>query len=145
MSLKNLLIMIAISFAAMLLLMYAMVDNTDNIILNLNQIYMAGLMTAAMVIIEVNVMKEMYGTKTKMSMMIIAVIAGIFCLAAIRNQSNISDKEFLKSMIPHHASAILMCEKADLKDAEVKKLCKDIIASQQEQIDWMKQKLSSLK
>lgn len=37
--------------------------------------------------------------------------------------------------IPHHAGAILMCEKAEPKDPEIKKLCADIIASQQAEIE----------
>lgn len=39
---------IALSFAVMYLLMYAMVDRPGNVFHNLNQIYMAGLMAAPM-------------------------------------------------------------------------------------------------
>jgi uncharacterized protein (DUF305 family) len=41
-------------------------------------------------------------------------------------------------MIPHHASAILMCEEARLPNAEVRKLCETIISGQQAEIDQMK-------
>jgi len=41
-------------------------------------------------------------------------------------------------MIPHHAGAILMCEKAEPKGPEIKKLCAGIIASQQAKIEQMK-------
>jgi uncharacterized protein (DUF305 family) len=34
----------------------------------------------------------------------------------------VGDKQFLRSMIPHHAGAILMCEKASIKDAEIRAL-----------------------
>jgi uncharacterized protein (DUF305 family) len=47
-------------------------------------------------------------------------------------------------MIPHHASAILMCEKANLQDPEMKDLCQSIILGQQEEIDQMKAKLKEL-
>ena len=40
----------------------------------------------------------------------------------------VADTQFLKSMIPHHAGAILMCEKAPI--ADIKELCQKIIASQ---------------
>ncbi|WP_395708381.1 DUF305 domain-containing protein [Reyranella sp.] len=50
----------------------------------------------------------------------------------------ITDREFLKSMIPHHAGAILMCEKAERKAPEIKKLCVEIVASQQAEIEQMK-------
>jgi uncharacterized protein (DUF305 family) len=48
-------------------------------------------------------------------------------------------------MIPHHAGAILMCNEADIKDPEVKKLCEEIIASQTKEIDQMKLKLTEIK
>ena len=42
----RLLVMTAISFIAMYVLMYAMVDRFANVFVNLNQVYMAGLMAA---------------------------------------------------------------------------------------------------
>ena len=48
-------------------------------------------------------------------------------------------------MIPHHASAILMCEEAPITVAEIQALCKSIRSSQQAEIDQMKAKLSTLK
>ena len=56
----RLLAMTALSFMAMYILMYAMVDRLAKGIPNLNQAYMAGLMTAPMVIIELLVMRPMY-------------------------------------------------------------------------------------
>lgn len=41
-------------------------------------------------------------------------------------------------MIPHHSGAILMCEQASLSDAEILKLCGQIIRSQTAEIDQMK-------
>jgi len=48
----------------------------------------------------------------------------------------------LRSMIPHHAGAILMCEQAPIRDAEIRKLCETIISGQQAEIDQMKRKLA---
>jgi uncharacterized protein (DUF305 family) len=62
----------------------------------------------------------------------------------IRQQSAIGDSQFLRSMIPHHAGAILMCRQAPIRDAEIKDLCRSIIASQQREIDQMKAALSRL-
>jgi uncharacterized protein (DUF305 family) len=47
-------------------------------------------------------------------------------------------------MIPHHAGAILMCEEAELQDAEIEELCDTIIAGQQAEIDQRKAKLQEL-
>ena len=44
--------MTALMFVAMFGLMYAMVDRFDNVFPNLNQLYMASLMTAPMLLIE---------------------------------------------------------------------------------------------
>jgi uncharacterized protein (DUF305 family) len=44
-------------------------------------------------------------------------------------------------MIPHHASAILMCKRAALHDPEITKLCSSIVSGQRLEIDQMKAKL----
>jgi hypothetical protein len=107
---------------------------------------MAGLMAAAMVLIEISVMRSMYENR-RFNAFIVAI--SIIALAAffmfIRQQTAISDRQFLKSMIPHHAGAILMCEQAAIEDAEIKELCKAIVSSQQAEIDQMKRKLDALK
>ena len=45
------------------------------------------------------------------------------------------------AMVPHHAGAILMCEKADISDPEIRKLCAQIVKSQLSEIDQMKELL----
>jgi len=57
---RNLALMAVLSFAAMYVLMYAMVDRLPNVFANLNQAYMAALMAAPMVLIELFVMRAMY-------------------------------------------------------------------------------------
>lgn len=59
---RRLLAMTVISFVAMYVLMYAMVNTFENVHMNVNQFYMAGLMAASMVIIEVAIMSAMYMT-----------------------------------------------------------------------------------
>ena len=142
---KKLLIMAVMSFMSMYALMYAMVNTFANVIPNINQFYMAGLMTAPMMIIEIALMGSMYMDK-KLNTIIIAISSVILIafFVLIRQQGAVSDKQFLKSMIPHHASAILMCEKANLQDPEIKELCKSIISGQQAEIDQMKAKLMEL-
>lgn len=141
----RLLVMTVISFIAMYVLMYAMVDRLANVYSNFNQFYMAGLMAAAMVIIELLVMGGMYPNKR---LNVLLVAAGILALAAsfaaIRRQTAISDRQFLKSMIPHHAGALLMCEQATLRDPDMIRLCESIEQGQQAEIDLMKAKLREL-
>jgi len=136
-------LMAAFSFLAMYGLMYAMVDSFSNVFPNLNQMYMAGLMTAAMVIIELLVMGSMYPDK-KANLAIIgtSVIALVAFWFGIRAQTGITERQFLKSMIPHHGGAILMCDKAALSDPDLQSLCTAIRESQQREIDFMKGKLA---
>ena len=56
-------VMLLLSFAAMYVLMYAMVDKFEDVYPNHNQAYMAALMTAPMAIIEILLMGSMYPHK----------------------------------------------------------------------------------
>ena len=135
--------MIGLSFVAMFILMYAMVDRFSNVYFNINQFYMAGLMTTPMVVIELAVMRAMYmNKKLNAVLMISSVVALIAFYSLIRYQGAVGDKQFLRSMIPHHASALLMCQKASITDPEIKELCRNIILGQQSEIDLMKTKLT---
>lgn len=137
--------MAVLSFLSMHVLMYAMVDRFSNVYPNFNQFYMAGLMTAPMILIELALMGAMYPNK-KLNL-IIAVVSAVALVAffiAIRQQTAISDRQFLKSMIPHHASALLMCNEAPIQDAEIQALCKSIVAGQQSEIDQMNSILKRL-
>ena len=48
----------------------------------------------------------------------------------IGKQTAIADRQFVRSMIPHHASATLMCQNASIHDQELKSVCREIISSQ---------------
>jgi uncharacterized protein (DUF305 family) len=137
--------MTVLHFIAMYIFMYAMVNIFDNVYSSFNQVYMATLMTASMVLIELPLMSSMYKSK-KVNAVILAVgvvgLVGSFLL--IRQQTLISDRQFLRSMIPHHAGAILMCEKASIEDRQIRELCRNIISGQQAEIDQMKAKLNQL-
>ena len=142
---KKLLVMAILSFIAMYVLMYAMVNTFANVYNNINQFYMAGLMATPMVIIELMVINAMYeNLQVNAVITATSIILLLLFFVFIRNQTAVSDKQFLRSMIPHHAGAILMCEHASLQDKEIKELCSNIITSQQSEIDWMKTKLNSL-
>ena len=138
-------LMALLSFASMYVLMYAMVDRFANVYSNLNQAYMAGLMTAPMIVIELLLMRSMYPRRIVNAAAIGLSLAALAVLwFAIRHQTAVGDVQFLRSMIPHHGGAILMCEEAAITDPEVKALCEQIKRSQQAEIDLMKAKLREL-
>jgi hypothetical protein len=141
----HLAIMTALSFIAMFILMYAMVDRFANVYLNINQFYMAGLMAAPMVIIELLLMRAMYpDMKINMIFGGVALAALAIFFLGIRAQTALGDEQFIRSMIPHHAGAILMCDRAPISDTELKRLCSEIVQGQQREIDQMKQILARL-
>jgi hypothetical protein len=142
---NRLLVMTALSFIAMYVLMYAMVDQFSSVYSNLNQAYMAGLMASPMVLIELLVMGSMYkNAKANWAIGAASVIAAVVFFVLIRQQVAIADAQFLRSMIPHHAGAILMCEKASIEDGEIKRLCAEIVRGQRSEIDQMKARLEAL-
>lgn len=142
---RRLLVMSLLSFTSMYVLMYAMVNEFANAYLNLNQFYMAGLMTSPMVLIELSLMRAMYpNRKLNLAAVAIDIVAFLGFWTLIRQQAAIADRQFLRSMIPHHAGAILMCRQSPIQDEQIKALCRSIIASQQSEIDQMKAKLAAL-
>lgn len=142
---RSLALMVLLSFIAMYVLMYAMVNAFANVFHNVNQAYMAGLMAAPMGIIELALMRHMYKDRRANA----AVVAGSVVLFAVswigvRQQVAVGDQQFLRSMIPHHAGAILMCEQASLSDSGVRDLCRRILDSQRSEIAEMKAALRRL-
>jgi uncharacterized protein (DUF305 family) len=137
--------MAALSFLAMYALMYAMVDEFENVRNNVNQVYMAALMTMPMVVIELLLMRSMYADRRlNWTIGVVAVVAACGFWLAIRQQAGVAEAQFLRSMIPHHGGAILMCRGAKLTDPEVLDLCERIVVSQKSEIAEMEAKLSQL-
>ena len=131
--------MLGLSFVAMYVLMYAMVDRLGNAVPNINQFYMAGLMTAPMAILEIVLMGRMYPDKRKnITIVLLGAVVLAACWFGIRAQAGVGDRQFLKSMIPHHAGAILMCEQASLTKPDVRALCEGIVKAQEEEIARMR-------
>lgn len=143
-SYARLAVMAVASFVAMYVLMYAMVNSLGNIYNSINQVYMAGLMAAPMVLIELFVMSGMYRNKRLNAVLMVgSVVATAVFFTLIRQQTLVSDRQFLRSMIPHHAGAILMCEEASIRDPRISELCRTIISSQREEIGQMTRLLAT--
>lgn len=136
---RNLALMVALSFISMYILMYAMVNSFSNVFNSVNQFYMAGLMVTPMIVIEILLMGMMYENRLWNGLIIAgSVVLGVLLFFFIRQQVAVGDAQFLRSMIPHHAGAVLMCENASIRDPEIKELCAGIMSGQQQEIDQMK-------
>ena len=139
---KRFALMAVAMFVAMYFIMYAMIDGLQNLIPNINNLYMTLLMVSAMLIIEIWIMKGMYqNKKINWAIITFSLAISIFSWFGIREQINVGDKEFVKGMIPHHAAAVLMSEKAKLTDPELIELQKNILETQAKEIEFMKRKL----
>jgi hypothetical protein len=94
---------------------------------------------ATMGILMIFIMWSMFKNK-RLNIILTAALAVVFAVifAFGRAETFIGNEQFLKSMIPHHSRAILMCQEANITDAEIKDLCQQIVSSQQEEIAQMK-------
>ena len=130
---------LAVSLAIMYFVMFAMIYSLGEFIQNINFFYMALMMWAPMGSLMLLTMPMMYQNR-KLNMALHAAFALIFILSTIgiREQGLVGDRQFLRSMIPHHSGAILMCEQAKISDPEIRQLCSEIIVSQKAEIDQMK-------
>ena len=128
----------ALDFVVMYLVMYTMIANVRHFYLNINNVYMTLMMVSSMAIVMLVNMRSMFPSQ-RLNIVIfgVAALAFVVGFAGTRTQAAVGDVEFLRSMIPHHSGAILMCEKASITDPEIVALCRQIISSQQTEISQM--------
>lgn len=143
---RKLIIMIFVSFIIMYAVMFLNVDKLDHIYLSTTRAYMSILMVTPMAIMMLFMMPMMYENK-KLNMIIIAISIFVFVitLTFLRTQTFITDSQYMKAMIPHHSSAIMVSQEANLEDPQLKKLAEQIIKSQEKEISEMKQILKKIK
>lgn len=134
------------SFAAMYLAMYAMADRWEHVYFNLSNVWMTGFMTAVMSVPMLLAMGTMLPTaRAKMVAWALIVVLGLASWFLLRTEAGVGDRQFLRAMIPHHSAAIQMCHESDISDPRVKKLCEDIVSSQEREIAQMKALLDESK
>lgn len=132
-----------VSAIIMYFVMFTMIWSFGEFFNNLNMFYMALMMAMPMGLLMLLMMGMMYRNRTWN-----AVLYGTFALVfvvsffAMRDQSLVGDRQFLRAMIPHHSGAVLMCRRASVEDPEIRELCANIIASQTSEIDQMKRILA---
>lgn len=138
-------LMMAVSFVIMYAVMFLNADVLDHVMLSNTRTYMTILMIAPMAISMMLFMWGMYKDK-KLNYIILGISALVFVatLYGLRQQVFISDVQWMKAMIPHHSSAIMVSQKADLKDPEARKLAKEIIEAQEREIAQMKKMIYRL-
>jgi uncharacterized protein (DUF305 family) len=130
--------MLLISFLIMYIIMFLNMDKFTHYHTSATRIYMALLMVAPMAVVMMVMMGKMYPNKKKNTGIILtALVVFILVLSGLRTQTPIDDVQYMKAMIPHHSSAIMVSKHANIKDPEVKRLYQQIIQSQEKEIAEM--------
>ena len=139
---------LVLSTIIMYLVMFTMIWSMEEFYNNLNMFYMALTMATPMGILMLLMMRMMYPDR-RLNLLLYGLFAMLFLggLIGVRAQGLVGDRQFVRSMIPHHSGAILMCNRSELLDAEIRELCfgpTGIIESQQREIAQMKAILERL-
>jgi hypothetical protein len=120
-----------------------MVSNSLYITNNLGKIYMASIMAFFMLFLEVMMHDQQYKVFSinLYTMLAIGLLSFIYLY---RNQIQITDKQYLEGMIEHHSMGIFTSEEIVNKtnDYNVAKLAKNIIQTQKDEINIMRELLS---
>ena len=145
MSYKKFMVMMLISFLVMYLVMFLNMDKLSHYHTSMTRIYMALLMVTPMAVVMMVLMGKMYPDKKTNAIIIFSSsVLFVVILAALRSQTPISDVQYMKAMIPHHSSAIMVSKHANITDPEVKKLSEQIIQSQEKEIAEMEAMINRL-
>lgn len=138
-------LMMATSFVIMYTVMYLNVDQFDHVYTAATRTYMTVLMIAPMAITMMLYMWKMYEDKRKNYIIMgVSLLLGVVTYAALREQTFVDDKAWIRAMIPHHSSAIMVSGEAHLTDPEAIELAEEIIESQKREIAQMEKILYRL-
>ena len=138
-------IMMATSFVIMYAVMYLSVDKWDHIYLAPSRTYMTFLMIATMAPTMLLFMWKMYKKRAwNYAILGVSVLAFVLAVGGLRQQVFVNDVQWMKAMIPHHSIAIMVSQKAHLKDPEAIKLAEEIIEAQEREIAEMKKMIYRL-
>jgi len=131
--------MILTATIVMYFLMFVNVADISHIELSQTRLYMAILMGAVMAIIMMVFMWRMYDSnRLNILILVISAVAVLGSFNAIQNQTGVDDASWMKAMIPHHSTAIMTSENANLTDPRAQQLSREIIQTQEEEITQMK-------
>ncbi len=137
--------MIATSTVVMFGLMYLNTYQLDHVFFSETRAFMAFVMGAAMAVIMLLFMLNMYKNWSVNAGILIGSIIIFACaLWLVRSQETVEDVSWMRAMIPHHSIAILTSERANISDPRVRKLAGEIIEAQRREIDEMKLLINDL-
>ena len=121
--------------AGLLSTMNVWVDKISDIRLGLNDLYMILLMSGWMLFFMGIIYKHLYAFLFGL----ILVVANFYF---IRTQCFVSEHQYRLGMIPHHSMAVLMSKKLLKKPNNIQNFLKNLIITQEDEIDFMKKPLA---
>ena len=131
--------MILTSILVMFILMYLNTYALEHLFFSETRAYMALLMGATMAFVMLLFMLGMYkNTALNITILGGAVIVFAISLWLVRSQATVSGTSYMRAMIPHHSIAVMTSERANIRDARVRKLADEIIAAQRKEIAEMR-------
>lgn len=129
---------LATSLVVMYFLAFQQIEQSGHFQWSLSVFYISLSMVSAMGMIMLVAMRKMLPDR-RVNLVLFAMFAVILvgAFSAGRFEAGVGDDAFLRSMIPHHSRAILVCQEADLSDPEIIALCDQIIEAQRSEIEQM--------
>lgn len=131
--------MIGTSIVVMFFLMYLhSYQILDHAWFSETRVFMALIMGAAMMVIMLAFMLNMYKNRNaNVAIFLSAILLFGAALWLVRSQITVSDVDYMEGMIPHHSIAILTSERAQIQDVRVRELADEIIEAQRREINEM--------
>lgn len=125
-----------------------MTNKTENITTSVGKVYMSVIMAAMMGLLEVLLPMDMgpkaahhvaSGAQKGLFILGLSILLGAF-IYLYRKQIGVNDANYLSEMIEHHSMAVLTSGEIikKTKNPKVKKLAKQILAKQKEEIKIMR-------
>ena len=137
--------MVAVSTAMMFAFMYLNSYALEHVLFSQTRAWMAFVMGAAMAFVMLLFMLDMYHNKAlNFAILAASVLAFVVSLWMVRSQATVDDVSYMKAMIPHHSIAIMTSERANIRDARVRKLADRILETQVREIGEMKRLIAEL-
>ena len=146
-SYSRFLIMIGTSMVVMFLLMYVhSYQILDHARFSETRLIMTMMMGAAMMIIMLFFMREMYkNSRVNATIFVGAGLMLVLSVWLVRSQVTVNGVDYMEGMIPHHSIAILTSERARIEDLRVRKLADEIIHAQRREIKEMEWLIEDIK
>lgn len=122
-----------------------MVSRRINITNNISKFYISVIMAIYMVFLEVMMHDHQYNVFSAKYYLFLTSVLALF-IYLYRYQIGVNDKQYLEEMIEHHSMGIFTSEEILKKtdSYEITKLAKNIIQTQQDEIEFMRGLLAKI-